>query len=45
MRLPTPPMMTTISAFMANMVPMPAEKGRNMLTSTPQTATSAPPRP
>ena len=36
-------MMTTISAFIVKTTPMEALKVRNMLTSTPPAATSAPP--
>ena len=41
--LPTPPMMTTIRAFMVNSTPIEALNVRNMLISTPADATSAPP--
>ena len=34
--LPTPPMITTISAFMVNTTPIEALKVRNMLISTPR---------
>ena len=36
-------MITTISAFIVNTTPIDALKVRNMLTSTPPAATSAPP--
>src|SRR6188768_2978346 len=42
-RLPTPPITTTISAFMVKMTPDDALKVRNMLIKTPAAATSAPP--
>ena len=41
--LPTPPITTTINAFIVNTTPDDALKVRNVLTSTPAAATSAPP--
>jgi hypothetical protein len=41
--LPTPPMMTTIKAFMVKPTPDAALKVRNMLISTPAAPTMAPP--
>ena len=41
--LPTPPITTTINAFMVKTTPDDALKVRNVLTSTPAAATSAPP--
>ena len=41
--LPTPPIITTTSAFMVNSTPIAGLKVRNVLTSVPATATSAPP--
>ena len=42
--LPTPPIITTTSAFMVNSTPMAGLKVRKVLTSVPATATSAPPQ-
>ena len=42
--LPTPPIITTTSAFMVNSTPIAGLKVRKVLTSVPATATSAPPR-